>query len=310
MFQLLARLGKKTDISNLDLVLFPHGLKQQAVCEFYGKDGTGKSQTLLHLIANCILPHDWKGFEIGGFAVGVILVDTDYHFSMIRLAGILEYRINTTVERVKNLHSNADDVNAPSAEEVEQVIKDSLKLLHVVKCNNSNQLIITLHSLQSLIASKPEICVLMIDSASAFHWIDRNQCLDSSAAYDNHISKITEAISSLVVTYKLVAFVTKLALFEKKQKGAAGGLHYGDETKWELEHTTSDNKKVQHCEYLGSSWSKLVTHRLIFESVQSDKSREPKLMVSCDKGNDVESSKQPLCVKFGIMEGGLQFLTS
>ncbi len=56
--------------------------------EFHGLEGTGKTETLHHLITRCIMP-----VQSGGLEVAVVFVDTDYHFDMLRLVSVLEGRL-------------------------------------------------------------------------------------------------------------------------------------------------------------------------------------------------------------------------
>lgn len=281
---MLGRLGQKPDISGLDIKLFPCGVENEAVYEFYGMEGTGKTQCLLHMIANCVLPRRWKGETLGGHEVQIIFVDTDYHFNIVRLTTIIESRLENHL-KINNLSDISD-------EETEQEIKSSLKRLHVVKCKSIAELIITLHSLQSFISSHCEVCVLMIDSISAFHWINRKHTGDSSKS-DFHMQKICNILQSLINTYRLVVFVTKYAYFQKSEKF----------TEENQQQQTTKPISIQHCEYLGNCWSKLVTHRLIFEK-QMDSEGNCSYTVNYDKGFKLKPKQR---TKFVIKDCGMFF---
>ena len=62
---------------------------------------------LLHIISRCILPGCWRGAVLGGMGVGVVLVDADFQFSMLRLFQILERRVADVMERMKNKDQNS-----------------------------------------------------------------------------------------------------------------------------------------------------------------------------------------------------------
>ena len=42
------------------------GLVGGDVVEVFGPEGVGKSETVLNMVVNCILPHDCGGVEVGG----------------------------------------------------------------------------------------------------------------------------------------------------------------------------------------------------------------------------------------------------
>ena len=171
-FQLLARLGARPDVSDLERILFPKGPQQKDVIEFYGDEGSGKTQMLLHLMTRCLLPPTWKTVEVGGLNAGIAYVDNDYHFSMIRLTSIMDHTIRRCISRSKKSceqNNNGVGFEMPSEEDIESVIKQSLGKLHIVKCNSSMQFVLSLYSLDSVFGNKPEVCLLFIDSISAFY---------------------------------------------------------------------------------------------------------------------------------------------
>ena len=57
------------------------------VYELYGEEGSGKSQYMLYVTARALLPKTWRDYVINGENVGVVLIDNDYQFSILRLVG-------------------------------------------------------------------------------------------------------------------------------------------------------------------------------------------------------------------------------
>nr|XP_054767459.1 DNA repair protein XRCC2-like [Lytechinus pictus] len=155
----------------------------------------------------------------------------------------------------------------PSEEEVEGFIKACLKRLYIVKIASSNQLVITLHSLESLLASQCDISVLMMDSVSAFYWLDRMK--GDGAQHQGVNQKLAFTIlSRLVQDYHLVLFATKAALVAKQpQHEFWSRLDSASET--DCSHQTSSTSSLklstEHHEFMGQEWTKLVTHRLVLE---------------------------------------------
>ncbi|EDO38351.1 predicted protein, partial [Nematostella vectensis] len=220
--KLFSRLGSKQSLDGLDKKLFvdiPDGIKAGDVVEFYGKEGCGKTEMLLHLAANCIMPRSWHELYLGGKGVSVIFIDTDYHFQILRLIAIMEYR----------------------TAESETLIKQCLTRLFIVRCNSSVELLATLLSMEQLIICKPEICVMMIDSLSAFYWVDRSSGGESLQDQQENIRKTTSVLSRFSRENHLVIFTTVHAIF-------------GNNTK----------EMMRNQDYLCKAWQQSVKYRYMF----------------------------------------------
>ena len=215
------------------------------VTELFGREGSGKTQFLLNLIATCILPSTWKGQVIEGLAVDVVYIDTDFHFSLIRFIGILENRIKMKMQ--ENLFKTDAD----------ELISMSLQRLHFIRCHNSFQLLTSLYSLEQLLMKSPQISLLIIDSISAFYWLDRMSQLD---VYDNRFSssrlaQIADLLKRLTVDYNLLTFVTKAAFMERREHPLDSAA---------MEHKSENEQFPIHFEYLGQQWQACVNNRLKF----------------------------------------------
>lgn len=87
--------------------------------ELYGPEGSGKSELALHYIAKTCLPTQWKGYPLGGLGAKVIFIDTEYKFSILRLAIVIEKLFSEMVQqglssrRVSNQNNCVDceDIN-------------------------------------------------------------------------------------------------------------------------------------------------------------------------------------------------------
>ena len=138
--------------------------------------------------------------EISGLNAGIVFVDTDYHFSMIRLTAIMDHTIRRCISCSKKdcqQNNNGVDFVTPSDKDIENLIKLSLEKLLIVKCNNSMQFVLSLYSLDSVFGSKPKVCLLLIDSISAFYWIDRSNGADNYSAQELNQRHICDAINKL-----------------------------------------------------------------------------------------------------------------
>ena len=249
------RLGGKHTLDGLDTNLFgdiPEGIQPGDVVEFSGQEGSGKTEMLLHLIANCILPKSWKDLKLNGRSVGVVYVDTDYHFQLLRLVTIMEHRIlnaiKVTQTRAENNRSTTGE-NIPGTDsahypekysDYEDFIKSCLGRLFIVHCNSSIQLLVTVLSLENLLAAKPEVGVFIIDSLSAFYWLDRCSGGESQGHQEHNQRKIVDVVRKYAQQYRVVLIATKQTIFGSSDKST-------------------------HREHLCQAWQRLVNYRFEFD---------------------------------------------
>ncbi|NXP48292.1 XRCC2 protein, partial [Heliornis fulica] len=266
--QLLARLEGRSSLKNLEPSLFAeegspvHG----DVIEFHGPEGTGKTEMLYHLIARCIIPKAGGGLE-----AEVMFIDTDYHFDMLRLVTILEKRV---------------------AQSTEETIKQCLGRLFLVNCNSSTQLLLTLYSLENMFCSHPSLCLLILDSLSAFYWIDRSNGGESLKLQEMNLKKCANFLEKLVSEHHLALFATTQALMQKSANAAESFFPS------KLQHEADTDYRP----YLCKSWQQMVTHRIFFSKQCNSGNRKSFTVVSCHlKRNQVVKRS------FSVAEGGVQF---
>ncbi|XP_041369066.1 DNA repair protein XRCC2-like [Gigantopelta aegis] len=249
--QLLARLGARQSLDGLDPNLFDMPINGQ-VFQFSGMEGTGKSELLLHLLVKCILPKTWNTLQLGGFGVRVILIDCDYKFSVLRLALVLEKRILKAVEQSGN--ATAGEGSSFSIEDVEPFIKACLKNLYLIHCSSSQQLLCTVHSVETIFSTEPEVSCFMIDSISAFYWPDRCSAGDSALGQEKVMNCIVKSLEKIVKGYNLVLFVTKAEIFRDRSR---------DPGKGDNSSNSEDSLVAGYSEYLGKAWGNFVDQRYV-----------------------------------------------
>ena len=228
-----------------------------------GGEGCGKSELLLTITAQCVLPRTWCGREVGGREVEVVWVCTDYKFDVLRLVAVLEGKVcGMTSESVKKKvaserclqllptlegqsHSLAD-TSACSRTRVTQhsmhsvpagadpdgdyktLITSSLSRVHVIYCNSSTELGVTLQSLrQSFLHAHPDVCALVLDNVAEFYWMDRAEA-GSVRGSELRQSVWMEALRLLVEEHHLVIFSAQPLLFaqttiQKNRQGKGVG---------------------------------------------------------------------------------------
>lgn len=238
LFQLFARLEARRCLKDIEPRLFPEdgGPTHGEVVELYGAEGTGKTELLYHLLCRCVLP-----VESGGLEVDVVFVDTDYSLDMLRLVSILDSRL-----------SAARSTGSPSVGADEAVLRSCLSRLLVVHCSSSSQLLLTLHFLETTLTSRPSLALLLIDSISAFYWLDRSEGGASYARQEEKLSKCSELLGRLLRDYRITVFATCHTI-RRSYSGPSSSSSSSSHT------ASSDSTRP----FLCRPWQRLVTHRLL-----------------------------------------------
>ena len=137
--------------------------------------------------------------------------------------------------------------------------------MYIVRCESSSQLFITLDYLENLLGNKPEIGVLMIDSISAFYWIDKYAGGDSIQAQESNLTHVASVVEKLARTHNLVVFATKSVLYRKTRQHdhQLSGVHQNSPNVQSYGTPLSEHS-IEHYEYLCQAWNKIITQRLMF----------------------------------------------
>uniref|UniRef100_A0A3Q3NBZ6 RecA family profile 1 domain-containing protein n=1 Tax=Labrus bergylta TaxID=56723 RepID=A0A3Q3NBZ6_9LABR len=265
--ELFARLEARRCLKDIEPRLFPedggpnHGTDH--VVELYGAEGTGKTEMLYHLLCRCVLP-----VASGGLEVDVVFVDTDYSLDMLRLVSILDNRLNSA--------------RSPSAGSDEAVLRSCLSRLLVVHCSSSAQLLLTLHFLETTLSSRPGLALLLIDSISAFYWLDRSEGGASFSRQEERLSKCAELLGRLLRDYRITVFATCHAIRRRSHSGPP---------------SSSESDRP----FLCRPWQRLVTHRLV-SAGSSEEPRTRQVFTVHATAATYRSSS------FYVTDGGVEFI--
>ncbi|XP_045898434.1 DNA repair protein XRCC2, partial [Micropterus dolomieu] len=282
--QLFARLEARRCLKDIEPRLFPEdgGPDHGEVVELYGTEGTGKTELLYHLLCRCVLP-----VASGGLEVDVVFVDTDYSLDMLRLVSILDSRLNT-----------ARSTGSPSAASDEAALRSCLSRLLVVHCSSSSQLLLTLHFLETSLSSRPGLALLLIDSISAFYWLDRCEGGASVAKQEEKLSKCAELLGRLLRDYRITVFATCHAI----RRSFSGPS------------SSSDHDRP----YLCRPWQRLVTHRLLCSRQEAannmaaaagsseEQRRRQVFTIHCTSSSS--RTKASRSSSFHVTDGGVEFI--
>lgn len=225
MLQFFSRHGKDHTVESFEKNLLPHFTSQEII-EISGEAGSGKTELLYHFIACCVFPSSWRGIEFNGLKTEVTFIDNDCHFDLFRFVSILESRIKSFA-RASNITVIKKDIFS--------FIQESLKLVNIIKCYDSDEFILTLSSLECSLCLQKKKNVIMIDGLSSFYWSDR-------ARLQNNFSKLASH-------YKVI--INLLINISKKNRSPIVA------TRRKLLNATDSDKKV-----FGQLWISATTRRL------------------------------------------------
>uniref|UniRef100_A0A3P9M2B6 RecA family profile 1 domain-containing protein n=1 Tax=Oryzias latipes TaxID=8090 RepID=A0A3P9M2B6_ORYLA len=227
-----------------------------------------KTELLYHLLCRCVLPE-----AAGGLEVDALFVDTDYSLDMLRLVSILDSRLSSGTS-----------------------LRSSLSRLLVVHCSSSSQLLLTLHYLETTLNSRPSLALLLIDSISAFYWLDRCEGGASISRQEEKLSKCAELLGRLLRSVIMTGVAVLL-------KMPSSGLAASRSSTLEADRP-----------YLCRPWQRLVTHRVLCSRQEAENhtaggSREEKRQVfgvhcSSSSSRTKASRISPFCVT----DAGVQFI--
>lgn len=306
-FELLARLGSRVPLLGIAPHLFEDGPHPGDMYEFFGEDGSGKTEILLNLIVTCTLPDAWKCIPMKGAKAKVILISTDYKFSILRLVFIMEQKVRKILMD-SNPNGDSSDpgettpssstcqkknlINSDSLEtEVETLVQECLQRLQVVYCNSSQQLFITLCYLESQFVTDPDYSLLIIDPISTFYWIDKFISNENASQQGANIQRVTEILKKFVQNFGIITIATKSGIFKSKltfpESNSSGSMPF--------------LRRKPHFQYLDSIWENFITKRFIFlkDLTSALPSSGPQFIIQQPKGRSV---------KFIITENGVEFL--
>ncbi|XP_005091905.1 uncharacterized protein LOC101851788 [Aplysia californica] len=156
-----------------------------------------------------------------------------------------------------------------STKEVDHLVQQSLSNVQVLRVSSSQQLLVTLHSLQDLLLSDTDVSLVIIDSISAFYWHDKSSEPANMSCTEQKMKPVVEVISKLSSEFYVTFLVTKSALIGSKRKRAEDDFYQGNNN---MKGTSADKTQhgsyltepqCEHVEFLGKSWLELQPKRIV-----------------------------------------------
>ncbi|XP_034235349.1 DNA repair protein XRCC2-like [Thrips palmi] len=198
--QLLARLSSRPSLKGLDeRLLGPDGPAPQDVIEIVGENSVGKSVLALQWVARAILSP-----PRGGLGVEILLIDADHHQPLFMLIQYLQARMKSFVAQTPGLKLNSSLI--------ETSIKDALKRLTIINVYDSTSLYTALLALDTILVSKPQISMVVVDSLPAFYWADR---LSGGLQHmDSYLRQMLSALQKSTRAHKVTVAFTRPSYFQ------------------------------------------------------------------------------------------------
>lgn len=179
-------------------------LRAGNVVEIVGPSASAKSELLIQAAVNCILPKEWKGVRYGGSEGVVMLFDLDCRFDILRLAHCLRCRIHGASEHHGPYYSGYSKTNNRPNEKLgsqptslsvthleNEMFRTCMERFLYIRCYSSFEFLAALKTIRPQFQKAIEkhsngVHLLMIDSISAFYWLDR---ASKSVSMDNNASR-------------------------------------------------------------------------------------------------------------------------
>lgn len=114
------------------------------------------------------------------------------------MEAISTFRRHRTWKSLFSSLLSAHSSGAASAAAPELALRSCLSRLLVVHCSSSSQLVLTLHLLETSFLSRPGLALLLIDSISAFYWLDRSEGGGSTTKQEEKLSKCSLLLARLL----------------------------------------------------------------------------------------------------------------
>lgn len=194
--QLFSRLSGKPNLSWIEKRLFKDR-NEKRLLEITGPVSSGKTELLLQIIINIILPKELYGMEFNGFEGNVVFIDTSYKFSILRMVMLIEYLL------IKHKGSDSD------SEKSEEFIENCLARFYKMSCSTSKELIVSLLSLEPFLKASSNVFLLVIDDLYAYHLIDRLESGHNKQTSSQYVETVLGILKRYVKEFSLNVILTK-----------------------------------------------------------------------------------------------------
>ena len=174
----------------------------QDVVQLCSKENCGKTEMLLNIIADTILPDQWNSIRLPGRNLSAIFISTDYKFDILRLVCIMENKLKEALQR-ENVKFK---MQLPSITEQKSIVTSSLERCHIFKTSSGDELLSTVEWIPTFLQHVLSVCVIAIDNVATYYWMERNK--HGLIECDSRQKCLVNGLKKLVQTYNIVLFYT------------------------------------------------------------------------------------------------------
>ncbi|XP_076937101.1 DNA repair protein XRCC2 homolog [Bidens hawaiensis] len=250
--QMLTRVLKDRPLLHLPPPLHRVPLGVNTILEITGPSPSAKTEILLHVAVNCILPKNQNGVQYGGLEHTILFFDLDCRFDIHRLSQILKLRITEagTMHKAKDSQTECDESD---------VFKECMRRFLYTRCYDSFEFLPALKVLGYKLMSNG-VYILMIDNIGAFQSIDRGF---SSLPQQNPSRKkigvqtvfetVVQELKKLVGLHSMIVLATKTV---------------SNQVKSSYSNRVSGGLKSGYREFMPLTWQSFVTRRIVVRRLE------------------------------------------
>ncbi|KAN0023873.1 hypothetical protein ACTFIV_008262 [Dictyostelium citrinum] len=269
-----------------NITIQPYQPINPGIIELYGPSGSGKTETALEILVNSILP---SCEPFNGNEIGVIYFDNDFKFDILKLEILLQKKYSQCILKNSSIKNN-NNIHNSSSVEFQQFLKSCLSRLYLVRCKDSFQFLVTLNGINQFIRNinnnsnsttnnnnnnnkkikgeyPNDISLIIIDSISAFFWIDQK----GEPLNIKPNSLWIEAIKR-ILNDNIIIVATKQTIFSLNNQNNNNSTATNNDNSGNLSLNQPNINKYlhmdQHREFLGVEWTKLVKFRKIIKPLK------------------------------------------
>ncbi|KAI9146172.1 P-loop containing nucleoside triphosphate hydrolase protein [Paraphysoderma sedebokerense] len=178
----------------------PTGLHPSDIIEIHGPTNAGKTEILYHIILTTILPFSWNyvikrhnisiTIHLDGGNRKVVFIDCDGRFDICRVRDMISSHLRHCVqcwfncyqeelaEKQQHQRENSQTPtitipDLPTSNEISAFTESVLSNLYIFNPTSLFNLLVTLYSLNNTVPNIHQVSYVMIDSLSAFYWIEQ-----------------------------------------------------------------------------------------------------------------------------------------
>ena len=183
----------------------------QDVVQVCGEENCGKTELLLTIIADTILPDKWNSIRLPGRNLSAIFISTDYKFDILRLVCIMENKLKEALQK----QSVKFKMRLPSIAEQKTIVTSSLERCYILKTSSVEELMSTVEWIPTFLQHALSVSVVAIDNVATYYWIERSK--HTQVEYESRQKHLVNSLKKLIQAHNVVLFYTVPSLMSSSK---------------------------------------------------------------------------------------------